>query len=132
MKRAEMIEQIVQKYKSNRKIIDDYSKSEKNSLETKKNGVYAFYDDSGNLLYIGMVSNAQTASLYARLYSNGNASHSKKKWFENVKSVYFYELNTTDKFDIQVLERVLIRELKPQHNDLEFDESEIKSVLSKM
>ena len=79
-----------------------------------------------------MVSDAKTASLYARIYANGNAKHSSKAWFVNVNKVYFYKMNTNDKFDIQVLERILIRELKPTYNDLEFDDNEIESVLSKM
>ena len=126
-----MIEKIKEKYLNSRKQVPNFGKSEMPKLKELKNGVYAFYNNE-NLLYIGMVSDAKTASLYARIYANGNAKHSSKDWFENVNKVYFYKMNTNDKFDIQVLERILIRELKPTYNDLEFDDNEIKSVLSKM
>lgn len=53
--------------------------------------------------YIGMVSNGRTASLYARMYGNGNARHEVKPWFENINKVYSYKLNKTNRYDIQVL-----------------------------
>lgn len=127
-----MIEQIKNKYFSDRKEIKKWDKSEKKKLEKLKNGVYAFYDNNMELLYIGMVSNAKTASLYARLYANGNAKHEAKIWFPNIEKVYFYKLKTKSRFDIQVLERILIRELKPLHNDLIFSDKEIQDVLNKM
>ena len=126
-----MIEKIKQKYLNNRKEVKNWDKSNKANLEQLKNGVYAFYKDK-DLLYIGMVSDAKTASLYARMYANGNSKHCGKSWFEEVNKVFFYKMNTEDKFDIQVLERILIRELKPVHNDLEFDDNEIQAVFNKM
>ena len=126
-----MIEKIKEKYLNDRQEITDWDKTEKKSIEKLKNGVYAFYNNEV-LLYIGMVSNAKTASLYARIYANGNAKHYDKTWFKEVNKVFFYKMNTEDKFDIQVLERILIRELKPVHNDLEFDDNEIQTVFNKM
>ena len=127
-----MISQIKEKYFNDRKEILHWDKSEKKLLEKLKNGVYAFYDKSDHLLYIGMVSNAKTASLYARLYSNGSSKHEGKSWFKDIKKIFFYKLKTKNKFDIQVLERILIRELKPIHNDLDFSNKEIQNVLNKM
>ena len=78
-----------------------------------------------------MVSNAKTASLYARLYSNGNASHQRRDWCKSIAKMYFYELKTK-KLEIMILERILIRELNPLHNDLNFTEAELQAVLTKM
>ena len=57
-----MIEKIKEKYLNDRQEITDWDKTEKKSIEKLKNGVYAFYNNEV-LLYIGMVSNAKTASL---------------------------------------------------------------------
>ena len=126
----DITDEIVTLYKSKRIKIEDYSKSNK-ELKNYKNGVYAFYSKDG-LLYIGMVSNADTASLYARMYGNGNAKHEIKKWFSLIDSAYFYKLDTDEKYDIQILERLLIRELKPSENDLIFDEEDLIRLLEEI
>ena len=126
-----MIEQIKNKYFSDRKEIEKWDKDNKNELETLKKGIYALYHKK-RLLYIGMVSGADTASLYARLYGNGNSKHSNKRWFKKTSNVYFYTFTDGEKFDIQILERLLIRELKPQYNDLYFEDTDIQNVLNKM
>ena len=132
MYRDDLIKEIKEKYLNNREAINSWDKkNDKSKLETLKNGVYALYSDK-TLLYIGMVSDAKTASLYARFYKNGNASHRHKEWFEHIDKVYFYELCTTEKVDVMILERILIRELNPQHNDLDFQDEEIQNVLKKM
>ena len=132
MERDDLIKEIKEKYFNDREVVKSWDKKDdKSRLETLKNGVYALYSDK-TLLYIGMVSDARTASLYARFYNNGNASHQRKEWFENINEVYFYELHTTEKIDIMILERILIRELNPQHNDLYFRDEEIQNILKKM
>ena len=123
------IKEIKNLYFEKRVEIEKFTEKEKTKLEKYKNGIYSFYDLNNELLYIGMVSNANTASLYARMYGNGNAAHKKKNWFKDVNKVYFYQLNTTKKFDIMVLERILIRELNPRYNDLVFDDNEISNLL---
>lgn len=126
----DITDEIVTLYKSKRIQIEDYSKLNK-ELKNYKNGVYAFYSKD-SLLYIGMVSNAVTASLYARMYGNGNAKHENKEWFNLIDSAYFYKLNTDEKYDIQILERLLIRELKPSENDLIFDEEDLTRLLEEI
>ena len=131
MCRNELITEIKSKYLENRQQVHSWDKS-CTKLKMYKNGVYTFCDDSDTVLYIGMVSDAKTASLYARLYSNGNASHQRKTWFGNIAKIYFYGLPTAEKSDIMILERILIREFNPIHNDLDFEDEEIQNVLKKM
>ena len=125
------IKTIVDIYKNKSEEIKDFSKNGKKELLKIKNGVYAFYNFD-KLLYVGMVSGSKTSSLYARMYSNGNARHELKDWFSSINKVYFYKLETEDKYDIMVLERILIRELKPKYNDLVFDDEEIEKIIKEM
>ena len=129
--RSQMCEDVKNKYLKLAKTYD-YSKENKSELQTLKNGVYTLRDSDGNVLYVGMVSNAKTANLYMRLYGNGNAAHCNKRWFSDVEQVTFFCLGTEEKMAVAVLERILIQELKPAHNDLEFNEEEIADLLDTM
>ena len=132
MERDELIAKIISKYYADRHQIQDWQKENSTELKQYKNGVYLFFDASGNALYIGMVSNSETASLYARIHANGNAKHSIKKWYNEIAKVFFYQMSACEKGSIMILERILIRELKPLYNDLDFDEDEINVVLENM
>ena len=132
MSRDELIEEIKSKYYEKRQPIQDWGKKNSTELKQCKNGVYTFLDACDKALYVGMVSNSETASLYARIHTNGNAKHSAKKWYGDIAKVYFYKMSACDKSSIMILERILIRELKPLYNDLDFDEDEISVVLEKM
>ena len=131
MSEITMITEIKSRFLKDRKEIDICTEAKRSDMKLYNNGVYALCDNK-KTLYVGMVSNAATANLFARIYGNGNSKHSGKTWFKKVKKCYFYTLNNGTKDDILILERILIRELKPRYNDLYFETDEIQNVLKKM
>ena len=131
--RDDLLDKVKIKYMTQAEDIADFTKENREELQKLKSGVYIFMGESTNdILYVGMISNADTANLYMRLYGNGNAAHIKKKWFSSIKKVKFYHLNTDDKFQMLLLERILISALRPKHNDLEFEDNEINGLLELM
>ena len=89
MERDKLITKIISKYYTDRHQIQDWQKENSAELKQYKNGVYSFFDASGNALYIGMVSNSETASLYARIHANGNAKHSIKNGIMKLQKYFF-------------------------------------------
>ena len=130
MRREELIEEIKKQYYNKRREIKSWGKENSDELKQCKNGVYTFFDAENKPLYVGMVSNAKTASLYARLHANGNAKHSIKEWYRDIAKIYFLKIKTKNKFHIMILERILIQELKPIHNDLNYSEKELEKLYS--
>ncbi len=94
-----------------------------------KNGLYLIYDNNSNkrnVIYVGMVSDAKTASLYNRIIGNGNSAHNKKKWFKKAGYVKFIKFDKWDKEQLQIAERLMILYYKPVYNDVDTSEKTLK------
>lgn len=87
----------------------------KDSPECCKNGsfIYFILNEENEIIYIGETA----VSVKSRLFGDGSASHSKKKWFNQAKTIKYYKNDFMDDNSRKVLERVLIRRYKPIYND---------------
>jgi len=96
-----------------------------------KNGIYFVYNADNEIIYIGKVSNARTASLYMRFKGNGNSSHQKAFWYEAAKQVRFFhftdELNSEQ---LKIVERLAISSELPIGNDCNTGEDNVVARLS--
>lgn len=84
-----------------------------------KGGIYFLYNDSNQIIYIGMVSNAESTSFYRRMYGHGTGAHKNKHWFNECKKFRFKKFPTATKNDLRVIERMMIfRKGQPKYNDI--------------
>ena len=102
-----------------------------NDEDPKKNGIYFVYNADNEIIYIGKVSNARTASLYMRFKGNGNSSHQKAFWYEAAKQVRFFhftdELNSEQ---LKIVERLAISSELPIGDDCNTGEDNVVARLS--
>ena len=133
MGRAELFEQVKDRYLELAQEVDNFKKENKKELETYKNGVYTFWDKDDNLLYVGMTSDKENTNLFDRLYGHAGGSHSQtKSWFNDITKVKFYHLSNGSNKHVRILERILIYTLFPIYNDLSFDDKEIQGLIDLM
>lgn len=98
------------------------------------------YDGADKLRYIGIVGYGKTTTFYSRVYGHGGGAHYKKEYMRNnikkCKVICLNEFyNAFDELDnykkikiIKSFERILIREFKPDFNDLYIEQSIINDI----
>lgn len=72
--------------------------------------VYYFEDYWGNILYVGKTSN-----IYRRMREHFLKGHLPTECYQNVKSIYYAETGMS-KYDNEIIETLLIDNLKPLYN----------------
>ena len=90
-------------------IIDIKRVNSQNKIEGSS--IYILLDADKEAFYGGETG----ASLYARIKGNGNASHCKKEWFDNVKYISYHDM-PNDKFIRRKWENEVSLVLKPKYN----------------
>ena len=126
-KRAKLFKKIAKMYLKRASILD-YDKNNK-KLKECKSGVYVLVGKRNSPLYVGQVGNGECTSLYMRLFQHGSGGHQEKKWINDTQKIRFYSLNSPNSRCLSVLERIMIIELKPLHNDLDFSDKEAQELL---
>ena len=97
-----------------------------------KRGVYMALRNDGTVVYVGMVSNAKTASLYMRFHGNGNSAHDKTDWWREVKEVCF-ERFEVEKESLRLIERLVIfASQQPDYNDVCSDRIAVDCLVSEL
>lgn len=97
-----------------------------------KCGVYMALRNDGTVAYVGMVSNAKTASLYMRFHGNGNSAHDKAGWWKDVGEVRF-ERFEVEKESLRLIERlVILASQQPDHNDVCSDRIAVNRLVSEL
>lgn len=99
-----------------------------------KQGLYFIYDSNWRIVYIGMVSDKDSASLYMRIRGNGKASHSKKDWWREDYVVKFHKFEKYSNEQLAIAERLaIIKKNQPIYNDKNTDDKTLKKLrLEKM
>lgn len=49
-----------------------------------KQGLYFLYNNSDDVIYIGMLGDGDSTSLYDRMVGHGTGAHSKESWYPDV------------------------------------------------
>lgn len=74
--------------------------------------IYYAYDKSDNIIYIG----ESGESVKTRFFGDGDGSHCKKEWFNEVSYVKYYKNNSMDHDTRKLIERVLILKYRKIYN----------------
>ena len=97
-----------------------------------KCGVYMALRNDGTVAYVGMVSNAKTASLYMRFHGNGNSAHDKTDWWKDVGEVCF-ERFEVEKESLRLIERLVIfASQQPDYNDVCSNQIAVNRLISEL
>lgn len=82
-----------------------------------KNGLYFLYNQNDEVVYIGMIGDAQNTSLYDRMIGHGTGAHSQEVWYQNIAYGKFYRFDLDEK-NLKTIERLAISEMgQPIYND---------------
>ena len=82
-----------------------------------KQGLYFLYNDSGDVIYIGMLSGTDETSLYDRMKGHGSGSHCRQSWYGDVSYGKFYHFDVSVN-ELKILERLAISGMgQPMYND---------------
>ena len=82
-----------------------------NPISQKGSYVYAAYDASGCLLYVGETEE----SIKDRFSGHGSGAHNRKCWYGFMESVKFKKLNSGGKDYRKLLEKALILAGRPKY-----------------
>lgn len=121
MNRKQITEKIVKVVSNEEPLEIKLINSANHHKDDYKNGLYFLLNKEKEVIYVGLVSDAKTASLYMRLIGNGSGAHSMKDWYSEVEFVKFHKFPYENE-QLKIAERLAIQKLCPVYNDVATDQ----------
>lgn len=111
-----------------------YGTGKKSAYQDGRQGVYFLYGKNDEIIYVGKVGTGKYTSLYHRMVGNGNGSHKKQQWYNEVEYCKYLPLKNCSDEDIEIIERICIQ-LNPNinnYNDKYCSSNDLEKILEKI
>lgn len=135
MKKDELVKivcaKVIESDKIEKKDLEDSSFCGRKT--TYKQGLYFLYNDSDDVIYVGIVGDTDCTSLYDRMIGHGKGSHSVESWYAEVSYGKFCKFDISLD-ELKVIERLAISGMgQPMYNDgLNLTQSRIDNLVNKI